>query len=60
MKPLGRLDVGALADVLVVNGDPSVDISVLSDPDNDLGVMRDGLLLIEKDGLAVRARLRHR
>lgn len=44
---LGMIEEGAIADVLVVNGDPSVDISVLADPQNVRAVMRDGLLLID-------------
>jgi imidazolonepropionase-like amidohydrolase len=39
---LGRIAPGMLADLLVVDGDPSLDIRVLADPANMLGVMKGG------------------
>ncbi len=39
---LGTLAEGKLADLLVVDGDPSVDIAVLRNPDNLLMIMKDG------------------
>jgi imidazolonepropionase-like amidohydrolase len=39
---LGSLEPGALADLLVVDGDPSVDISVLREPENLLMIMKNG------------------
>lgn len=39
---VGTLEAGKKADVLVVNGDPSTDISVLHDHDNIQLVMKDG------------------
>jgi imidazolonepropionase-like amidohydrolase len=44
------LEQGKLADLLVVDGDPSVDISVLRDPENLLMIMKGGELV--KDELA--------
>lgn len=43
---LGRIEQGYLADMIVVDGDPSSDIAVLAEPDNVRAVMRDGQLLI--------------
>lgn len=42
---LGSLEPGKLADLLVVDGDPSVDISVLRDPDNLRMIMKGGELV---------------
>jgi imidazolonepropionase-like amidohydrolase len=42
---LGSVEAGKLADLLVVEGDPSVDISVLSDPSNVLAVLKGGALV---------------
>ena len=39
---LGRVAPGYLADLLLVNGDPSSDIGVLQDHDNLVGIMKDG------------------
>jgi imidazolonepropionase-like amidohydrolase len=44
---LGTVEVGKLADLLVVDGDPSTDI----------GVLRDGIRLVMLDGEVVRDRL---
>jgi imidazolonepropionase-like amidohydrolase len=40
---LGVVEVGALADLLLVDGDPTADIALLSDPaKNLLVIMKDG------------------
>jgi imidazolonepropionase-like amidohydrolase len=40
---LGVIEAGALADILVVNGDPVADIRLLEDPAKNLSVvMKDG------------------
>ncbi len=39
---LGSLEPGKLADVVVVDGDPSAEISVLADPARVVAVMKDG------------------
>jgi imidazolonepropionase-like amidohydrolase len=40
---LGVIETGALADVLLVNGDPVADFNLLADPANNLLViMKDG------------------
>ncbi len=39
---LGRVAPGYLADLLLVNGDPSSDIRVLQNHDNLVGIMKDG------------------
>ena len=39
---LGRVAPGYLADLLLVNGDPSSDITVLQDHDKLVGIMKDG------------------
>lgn len=46
---LGALRPGMLADLLVVDGDPSADISVLQDPARLLAIVKGGRLV--KDGL---------
>jgi imidazolonepropionase-like amidohydrolase len=44
MRPgeLGLIKEGALADILLVDGDPSSDVSILQDRDNLLAIMKDG------------------
>lgn len=39
---LGQLRPGYLADVLVVRGDPTADVSILEDPDNLIHIMKGG------------------
>lgn len=45
---LGTLEVGKLADVVVVDGDPSRDIRVLQQKDNIRLVMKDGQVHVDK------------
>jgi imidazolonepropionase-like amidohydrolase len=47
LDDLGRIEAGYLADILVVNGDPSDDIYLLGDVENILVVMRDGEVQID-------------
>ena len=47
LPDLGRLQEGYLADIIVVNGDPSQDLRLLGDIDNILAVMRDGTIWID-------------
>jgi imidazolonepropionase-like amidohydrolase len=47
---LGTVEVGKLADLLVVDGDPSADITRLEDPRNLLAIIQDGTF--HKDELA--------
>jgi imidazolonepropionase-like amidohydrolase len=48
---LGRVEPGALADLLLVDGDPLADLSLLADPAQNLSViMKDGV--IHKNALA--------
>jgi imidazolonepropionase-like amidohydrolase len=48
---LGRVEPGALADLVLVDGDPLADLSLLADPDQNLSViMKDGV--IHKNTLA--------
>jgi imidazolonepropionase-like amidohydrolase len=44
---LGKIQPGFLADVLLVDGDPLADISVLQDHDRILAVMKDGVFYKE-------------
>ena len=53
---VGTIAAGKLADLLVVEGDPSRDITVLKDRDKILAVMKDGVFL--KDRLEERASLK--
>ena len=39
---LGTVEVGKIADLIVIDGDPLADISVMYDPGNVLAVMKDG------------------
>jgi imidazolonepropionase-like amidohydrolase len=47
---LGRIQEGFLADIIVVSGDPSQDIEILSKVDNIHAVMRDGQILVDTLG----------
>jgi imidazolonepropionase-like amidohydrolase len=49
-EELGSVEVGKLADLLVVDGDPSVDITVLGVPDRLRAIMKGGVF--EKDELS--------
>jgi imidazolonepropionase-like amidohydrolase len=45
---IGTLESGKLADIVLVEGDPLKDISVLSDPDNIKVVVKDGMFYKNK------------
>jgi imidazolonepropionase-like amidohydrolase len=45
---LGTLEAGKLADIIVVDGDPSRDIRVLQEKDNIKLVMKDGRIHVDK------------
>jgi len=49
-EDLGTVAPGKLADLLVVDGDPSVDIRVLADPTRLVGVMKAGSFVTGPDG----------
>lgn len=59
MKPdeLGRIKDGFLADLLLVDGDPLANISLLQDPDRILAVMKDGVFYKEPKIRTARTRL---
>lgn len=40
--PIGKIEVGYLADLLVVRGDPTQNISILGDPENLLAIVKGG------------------
>jgi imidazolonepropionase-like amidohydrolase len=46
---LGTIEEGKLADLLIVNGDPTRDISLLGDTDNLLAIIKNGVFI--KDSL---------
>jgi imidazolonepropionase-like amidohydrolase len=48
--PVGLLTPGYLADVLVVRGDPTQDVSVLQNTDNLLAIMQDGVFCKQPAG----------
>jgi imidazolonepropionase-like amidohydrolase len=41
-KELGQIKTGYLADLLLVKGDPTVDVALLQDKNNLLAIMKDG------------------
>ncbi len=46
---LGEITVGAWADLLLVNGDPTVDLALLADPDTNIAVIvKDGVVVKNK------------
>jgi imidazolonepropionase-like amidohydrolase len=47
-EPVGEIREGMLADLLVVDGDPSSDITILEQPENIRAVMLDGRFLKEE------------
>ncbi len=47
LPDLGRIREGYLADIVLVDGDPSADLNVLGDTSNIRAVMRDGQLLVD-------------
>jgi imidazolonepropionase-like amidohydrolase len=50
--PVGLLTPGYLADVLVVRGEPAVDVTLLQDPGNLLAIMQNGAFFKLADQLA--------
>ena len=42
LEDVGTIEVGKLADLLIVDGDPSQDIALLQDTDRLLGIMKNG------------------
>ena len=47
---IGELRAGALADLVIVDGDPTADITVLSQPERRRAVMKDGALRLREPG----------
>lgn len=46
---LGEITVGAWADVLLINGDPLADLSVLADPANNIAlIVKDGMVVTDR------------
>jgi imidazolonepropionase-like amidohydrolase len=51
---LGVVEPGALADLLLVDGDPTVNLDVLADPERTLAaIIKDGQVHYRKDAPAV-------
>ncbi len=44
-EELGSVESGKLADLLVVDGDPSSDMAILQDPDRLLAIMKEGVFV---------------
>ena len=57
---LGSIEVGKLADLLVVDGDPSADISVLQDRGKLTAIMKDGAFVVSELKVTAAARPRGR
>jgi imidazolonepropionase-like amidohydrolase len=53
---LGQIKEGYLADILLVNGDPTQDVSILQDRDNLLAIIKDGSFHKAPDADALAAR----
>ena len=53
---IGQIKAGYLADILLVNGDPTQDVSILQDRDNLLAIMKDGSFHKAPDANALAAR----
>ncbi len=51
-EDLGRVAPGRIADLVVVDGDPSADISLLGDPERILAVAKGGSLVVDRLGRA--------
>jgi imidazolonepropionase-like amidohydrolase len=49
---LGTIESGKIADIIIVQGDPLVDISVLTHKENILAVMRSGEMLVGRETYA--------
>jgi len=54
---LGQIKEGYLADILLVSGDPLMDVSILQDADRLLGVMKDGSFHKDPGDVAVDVRV---
>jgi imidazolonepropionase-like amidohydrolase len=50
---LGVIEPGALADLVLVDGDPTTDLDVLAEPDNLLVVVKDGRIYRDASPVAV-------
>jgi imidazolonepropionase-like amidohydrolase len=48
---VGTLGAGKRADIVIAKGDPLEDITVLSDPENVVVVVKDGHVYKDTDGL---------
>ena len=58
-EAIGLVKEGYLADLILVDGDPSKDIKILQDADRLLAIMKDGSFhKAPADGLGAGARLR--
>jgi imidazolonepropionase-like amidohydrolase len=54
LDDLGRIEEGYIADIVLVNGDPSEDIHILADTHNIVLVMRDGQIFVDNYDKAAR------
>ena len=49
---VGQIREGYLADLLLVSGDPSVDVTILQDAERLTGIMKDGAFHKKPDSLS--------
>ena len=56
LDDVGRVEAGAVADLLVLDGDPLIDPAVLLDADRIRLVVQDGIALWVSDGAGFRRR----
>jgi imidazolonepropionase-like amidohydrolase len=47
-EKIGTIEMGKLADIIMVKGDPLREIKILSDPENILMVMKDGIIEVDR------------
>ncbi len=47
-ETLGTIEEGKLADLLVVDGDPSLDVSLLQQSDKLLAIVKGGELIVDR------------
>jgi len=58
-KDVGRLEPGCAADLLIIDGDPLIDIGILGQAEKISAVFKDGVEIDRSNGNTARARMSH-